>query len=139
MILRFGRSFTNLSASSSTKDFLLHDESMGLSGRAGFYILWRPLRVRTVIHPPSFSTKACDPLRILFCGSDDFSIASLKALHGEHSRRSDVINSIDVVLRPGKRVGRGLKTIREGRYLESKQLHHTSAYMCPSTYQGCCN
>ncbi|RAK98386.1 methionyl-tRNA formyltransferase [Aspergillus ibericus CBS 121593] len=59
------------------------------------------------------ATKAYDPLRILFCGSDEFSIASLKALHKEHVKRPDRIASIDVVCRPGKRVGRGLKQIRE--------------------------
>ncbi|KAJ5818372.1 methionyl-tRNA formyltransferase family protein [Penicillium riverlandense] len=60
-----------------------------------------------------YSTKAYDPLRILFCGSDDFSIASLKALHAYHLKQPDRIASIDVVCRPGKRVGRGLKKIRE--------------------------
>jgi len=60
------------------------------------------------------SNKAYDPLRILFCGSDDFSIASLRAVHREHVRSPDTIASIDVVCRPGKRTGRGLKNIREG-------------------------
>jgi methionyl-tRNA formyltransferase len=60
------------------------------------------------------ATKTYDPLRILFCGADEFSIASLKALHEEHIKRPDRISSIDVVCRPGKRVGRGLKKIREG-------------------------
>ena len=60
------------------------------------------------------STKSYDPLRILFCGSDEFSIASLKALHAEQQQRPDRIASIDVVCRPGKRFGRGLKNIREG-------------------------
>ncbi|KAF2840836.1 putative methionyl-tRNA formyltransferase, partial [Patellaria atrata CBS 101060] len=59
------------------------------------------------------STREVDPLRILFCGSDDFSIASLRAVHHEHIARPDTIASIDVVCRPGKRTGRGLKQIRE--------------------------
>ncbi|WEW55440.1 Methionyl-tRNA formyltransferase [Emydomyces testavorans] len=59
------------------------------------------------------STKSCEPLRILFCGSDEISIASLNALHAEHNKSPETIASIDVVCRPGKRVGRGLKTIRE--------------------------
>ncbi|KAL9108767.1 MAG: hypothetical protein Q9187_008254, partial [Circinaria calcarea] len=58
-------------------------------------------------------TKVSDPLRILFCGSDDFSIASLKALHHEHKSQPDFIKSIDVVCKPAKRVGRGLKKVRE--------------------------
>ncbi|OXV09561.1 hypothetical protein Egran_02678 [Elaphomyces granulatus] len=63
----------------------------------------------------SFSSKTCDhePLRILFCGSDAFSIASLQALHTEKTKRPDSIASIDVICRPGKRYGRGLKEIRE--------------------------
>ncbi|KAJ5347764.1 hypothetical protein MYU51_009779 [Penicillium brevicompactum] len=61
----------------------------------------------------SYSTKTFDPLRILFCGSDEFSIASLNALHAYHLKHPERVSSIDVVCRPGKRVGRGLKEIRE--------------------------
>ncbi|KAJ5913537.1 hypothetical protein N7504_002420 [Penicillium tannophilum] len=67
-------------------------------------------------HRPSyrfFATQSYEPLRILFCGSDEFSIASLKALHAYHLKQPSRIASIDVVCRPGKRVGRGRKTIRE--------------------------
>lgn len=60
-----------------------------------------------------YATRSFDPLRILFCGSDEFSIASLKALHDYRLKHPDHISSIDVVCRPGKRVGRGLKKIRE--------------------------
>ncbi|KAJ5477180.1 hypothetical protein N7539_007324 [Penicillium diatomitis] len=60
-----------------------------------------------------YATRSFDPLRILFCGSDDFSIASLKALHEYKLKYPTQISSIDVVCRPGKRVGRGLKKIRE--------------------------
>ncbi|KAJ6155079.1 hypothetical protein N7470_005645 [Penicillium chermesinum] len=60
-----------------------------------------------------YSSRYYDPLRILFCGSDDFSIASLNALHAYHLRQPSRVASIDVVCRPGKRVGRGLKEIRE--------------------------
>ena len=62
-----------------------------------------------------FATKSnLEPLRILFCGSDDFSIASLQKLYKEHQQDKDLIASIDVVCRPGKPVGRGRKIIREG-------------------------
>ena len=64
------------------------------------------------------STKTSNPLRILFCGSDEFSIASLRAIHNEHLRNPKTIASIDVVHRPGKRTGRGLKLIREGMHAE---------------------
>ncbi|CAL3967259.1 unnamed protein product [Diplocarpon coronariae] len=60
-----------------------------------------------------YSTKECKPLRILFCGSDDFSIASLRALHTEHLQSPGLIKSIDVLCRPGKPAGRSLKKIRE--------------------------
>ncbi|KAK1760614.1 Methionyl-tRNA formyltransferase [Echria macrotheca] len=63
--------------------------------------------------PCCYSTRASDPLRILFCGSDEFSCASLKALEAEHRTNPDLIRSIDVVVRPPKRTGRGLKQIRE--------------------------
>ncbi|KAI0853172.1 Formyltransferase [Daldinia vernicosa] len=56
--------------------------------------------------------KKSDPLRILFCGSDEFSCASLEALHEEHLRNPALIQSIDVVVRPGKRTGRGNKIIQ---------------------------
>lgn len=60
------------------------------------------------------STKTTDPLRILFCGSDAFSIASLQALVHEQRSNPKLIASIDVVCKTPKRVGRGLKVLREG-------------------------
>ncbi|KAI4151425.1 MAG: hypothetical protein LQ340_003490, partial [Diploschistes diacapsis] len=57
--------------------------------------------------------KAFDPLRILFCGSDDFSIASLEALHKESENKGNFIESIDVVCRPGKWTGPSRKTFKE--------------------------
>lgn len=82
------------------------------------FILRRPLLVRATYSKVRYaSTKSCDPLRILFCGSDTFSIASLKALCKERANNPETIASIDVVCRPGKRVGRGLKLIREGAHM----------------------
>ncbi|KAH8670836.1 hypothetical protein BX600DRAFT_495656 [Xylariales sp. PMI_506] len=57
------------------------------------------------------SRKRSDPLRILFCGSDEFSSASLLALYAEHEKNPGLIESIDVVIRPGKPTGRGYKKI----------------------------
>ncbi|KAG9966120.1 Formyltransferase, partial [Aureobasidium melanogenum] len=54
-----------------------------------------------------------DPLRVLFCGADEFSIYSLKALNKIKKENPDKVASIDVVCRKDKRVGRGLKQIRE--------------------------
>ncbi|KAL4781876.1 formyl transferase [Aspergillus varians] len=80
---------------------------------SGLLCSYRQIRFCPSLTSRFLSTKAHDPLRILFCGSDEFSIASLKALHAEHVKQPDRIASIDVVCRPGKRVGRGLKKIRE--------------------------
>lgn len=57
-----------------------------------------------------------DPLRILFCGSDAFSCASLRALHDLKlsDPKGKLIKSIDVLVRPGKPTGRGLKRIAIG-------------------------
>ena len=59
-----------------------------------------------------FSTYDPEPLRILFCGSDPYSIACLEALNQELVSRPDLIKSIDVACRRGKPVGRGYKEIR---------------------------
>lgn len=77
--------------------------------------------------------KVSDPLRILFCGSDDFSIASLRALHDEHRKDRDFIASIDVICRSPKRVGRGLKQIRTGReiHLNTNQFNETYTLPVP--------
>ncbi|RDW91216.1 hypothetical protein BP5796_02381 [Coleophoma crateriformis] len=60
-----------------------------------------------------YSTKVSKPLRVLFCGSDGFSSAALRVLHDEQRRDPQSIASIDVLCRPGKRTGRGLKIFRE--------------------------
>ncbi|KAI1363737.1 formyl transferase [Xylaria arbuscula] len=59
--------------------------------------------------PPKIS----DPLHILYCGSDALSCAVLKALYTEHVENPDLIKSIDVVVRPAKRTGRGLQKLTE--------------------------
>ena len=59
--------------------------------------------------------KQYDPLNILFCGADEFSIYSLRALHELRAARPDRVARIDVLCRPDKRVGRGLKQIQEGK------------------------
>lgn len=55
-----------------------------------------------------------EPLRILFCGSDEFSNYSLRALHRLQKEQPGVISSIDVICRPDKRSGRGLKKVQQG-------------------------
>lgn len=51
-------------------------------------------------------------LRILFCGSDEFSITSLRALHDYSQEKDSNVASISVAAKTDKRVGRGLKLIR---------------------------
>jgi hypothetical protein len=93
---------------------------------AGFFhnqtMFWRlPGPVRSLVinshrrHCSTTSTRASEPLRILFCGSDHFSIASLRALVEAKRDVPKLIQSIDVLHRPGKPTGRGLKHVREGR------------------------
>jgi len=55
-----------------------------------------------------------DPLRILYCGADHFSNYSLEALDRLRSQDETKIETIEVVCRPDKRTGRGLKTVQEG-------------------------
>ncbi|KAK7612753.1 formyl transferase [Phyllosticta citricarpa] len=59
------------------------------------------------------SSKASEPLRILFCGTDDFSAAALQALHQEHQQNPGLIDTLHVAHRPGKFGGRGNKIWRE--------------------------
>ncbi|KAI4658883.1 uncharacterized protein J4E79_006643 [Alternaria viburni] len=84
-------------------------------------MIWR-LRspVRSLIATPpcrcsstSSPARTSEPLRILFCGSDAFSIASLRAVADAKRHVPGLIESIDVIHRPPKPTGRGLKTLRE--------------------------
>lgn len=74
----------------------------------------RPLYSAVECSKRPFSIKSCEPLRILFCGSDKFSIASLQALDRERRVKPELVASIDVVCRPEKPVQRNLKALREG-------------------------
>ena len=62
----------------------------------------------------SSSERNFEPLRVLFCGSDDFSAASLHALHNEYIERPNVVAALHVVSKKPKPTGRGLKRLREG-------------------------
>ncbi|EME44583.1 hypothetical protein DOTSEDRAFT_172863 [Dothistroma septosporum NZE10] len=53
------------------------------------------------------------PLRVLFCGADQFSAASLWEVYSLQQKDRSKIASIDVVCRPDKKVGRGLKQTLE--------------------------
>ncbi|KAF2677218.1 Formyltransferase [Lentithecium fluviatile CBS 122367] len=81
-------------------------------------MLWRrPAPVRSLLvsnchRYSSAVTKTAEPLRILFCGSDEFSIASLRALSKARRDVPELIESIDIVHRPAKPTGRGGKRLR---------------------------
>ncbi|KAJ5468607.1 hypothetical protein N7475_006359 [Penicillium sp. IBT 31633x] len=66
-----------------------------IPGPGSLRLCKKPLILRGLIFR-SYATKTSDPLRILFCGSDDFSIAHLKALHAYHLKQPECISSIDV-------------------------------------------
>lgn len=73
--------------------------------------------IKTLSSRPRYShtsSRTSDPLRILFCGSDGFSCESLRALHREYVRDKGLVEALDVMVLPGKRMGRGFKMVREG-------------------------
>ncbi|KAF4584127.1 methionyl-tRNA formyltransferase [Ophiocordyceps camponoti-floridani] len=72
----------------------------------------RPVAFKHRPSPRRWFRTASDPLRILFCGSDDFSCESLRALHGElgHGR---LVEALDVMVLPARRAGRGREHLRE--------------------------
>ncbi|KAK4191501.1 Methionyl-tRNA formyltransferase [Podospora australis] len=82
-----------------------------------------PLFQRSIKRPSSLVHRAfyrpgdkplkSDPLRILFCGSDDFSCHSLKALHEEHKTNPSLIESLEVLIPTPKPTGRGLKKLNK--------------------------
>ncbi|KAH6875296.1 methionyl-tRNA formyltransferase [Alternaria rosae] len=84
-------------------------------------MIWRlrsPVRSLIATSPcrcssTSAPARTSEPLRILFCGSDVFSIASLRAVVDAKRHVPGLIESIDVIHRPAKPTGRGLKTLRE--------------------------
>lgn len=103
-------------------------------------MLWtlRPRLVSKLLQSQCYSTAARtrpDFLRILFCGSDDFSIKSLRALHRARQDTPGLIEAIHVAHRPAKPTGRGLKVLREGTATISIS---TSTYPCtkPPTRQS---
>ena len=74
-------------------------------------LVWQRPRGLPRRHLTSSASYRSDKLRILFCGSDAFSCASLVALKDYATSAGNNIASIDVVTRKDKRTGRGLTTI----------------------------
>ena len=97
-----------------TLEWLYSAMRFRLCPRRVSYRIQRACQIRSYASQVTF-----EPLRVLFCGSDEFSIASLRALHKEHERDKALIESIDVVSRPPKLVGRGFKDTREGEFSQA--------------------
>lgn len=103
----------------------LHSWLVSQAPQASLHKSWpgkSHLGVYATRHLTSDAAKKSDPLRILFCGSDEFSCASFKALLVEQRANPSLIRSIDVVVKPGKRTGRGLKEITKRGC--SSEIHH---------------
>ena len=95
--------------------FINNNNNNNNNNNTRLFSLYPPAAQQEGKEIPQHDEQFRPPLHILFCGSDHFSATSLKALYQEHRHdpRTSVA-SIDVVCRRDKRVGRGLKTIREG-------------------------
>ncbi|KAH6639447.1 methionyl-tRNA formyltransferase [Boeremia exigua] len=79
--------------------------------------------VATALQHRAYTTRP-EPLRILFCGADAFSIESLRALQAARAQTPGLIDAIHVVHRPPKPAGRGLKTLREVPIAPYARAHH---------------
>ncbi|RVD86440.1 uncharacterized protein DFL_004716 [Arthrobotrys flagrans] len=94
-------------------------------------LVFRPAYLRSSCRPilsRSFHTSRFNAgIKILFCGSDDFSLRSLKALQAiKESTEDSSIESIDVVVKHEKPSGRGLKGQRPNPirgFADSKSLN----------------
>lgn len=63
-------------------------------------------------HRPKRAVADFPALRVLFCGSDAFSIPSFLMLRELASRRSDVVSDLGLMTPVDRRAGRGLKQLR---------------------------
>ena len=91
-----------------------------LYSRLAIHFNGRACQKRLYASQANASQATSEPLRILFCGSDEFSSTSLRALYKEHERDKALIESINVVCRPAKPVNRGLRDIREGIFFQAR-------------------
>ncbi|TQV93976.1 formyl transferase [Cordyceps javanica] len=77
------------------------------------YLQQTVARIRRFATSKTLAKETSEALRILFCGSDAFSCESLKALHAEHQRSKALVERLEVMVLPGKRVGRGFKKMAQ--------------------------
>jgi hypothetical protein len=84
-------------------------------------LFWQlPASVRSLAAPACrrysvTARQAREPLDILFCGSDAFSVKSLDVICEARREVPGLIGRIEVVHRPAKRTGRGMKVLTEGK------------------------
>ncbi|SCV74325.1 BQ2448_6757 [Microbotryum intermedium] len=94
----------------------------------------RPLERRRLLSSDGSSSLASPPrapYRILLFGADEFSCATLKAIH---DAREDLVDELVVVTPPDARSGRGLKTIHRPPLREmAESLNLTSIALPPTT------
>lgn len=109
-ILFLSRSTQHVVSRSKTSNCFHYGHSYTINSQPQHIATWPSHWCRRYSTTPE---NRSDPLHILFCGSDDLSCASLKALHDEYIKNPYLIQSIDVVVRPGKPMGRGYKTIHD--------------------------
>lgn len=81
------------------------------------------------------SGKHSDPLRILFCGTDGISAASLRALGGESRVNGGLVEAVEVVCMPPRRSGRGLKTVVPGQAMRTAEELGLRCHQIP-TFTG---
>lgn len=106
-----------------------------------------PLRAACALRASARSqhTGPHEPFRILFCGSDQFSVASLEELYNADGERSkatggeltaDVWQSISVLTPPEQRIGRGGRQ----RYIREcpQQRSESSGDVIPETPMDFC-
>ncbi|RIA92201.1 formyl transferase [Glomus cerebriforme] len=69
--------------------------------------------------------------QILFFGSDNFSVESLKALINESKNPDTFVKSIEVVVPPDKKTGRGYKEITQSQAKKFAQKHDLKIHEAP--------
>ncbi|BFZ56636.1 Methionyl-tRNA formyltransferase [Savitreella phatthalungensis] len=81
-------------------------------------------------HTPSRPQAGFPPLRVLFCGSDAFSMPSWTMLRELQSRRSDVVSHLGLCVPAPARSGRGLQNLTQTPLAQlAKRMGMTPSYV----------
>ncbi|SGY44779.1 BQ5605_C001g00200 [Microbotryum silenes-dioicae] len=90
----------------------------------------RPLKKRRLLSSDSYTAAPRAPYRILLFGADEFSCATLSAIH---DAREDLVEELVVVTPPDARTGRGLKTIHRPPLREMAESLNLASIALPPT------